>query len=229
MKRFAILWLLLTPLWAANSLSRRERREGFVLLFDGKSLRHWHSIKQRPDAGGWIIQKNTLTWDKGGSWLATDEVFSDFILRLDYRTGPNSNSGIFLRSAPEGNPAFSGMELQILSDSGKPAGLHSTGSLYGAVAPSRNTAKADREWNRVEISVIDRRLRATWNGERVLDVNLDDEAYDKAQERPLADRVKFGHIGLQAYSSGAPVEFRNLKVRVLKIGPRFPPKKPDAS
>lgn len=229
MKRCAVLLLFLTPVWAANSLSRRERKEGFVLLFDGKSLRDWHSIKRRPDAGGWIIRKGTLTWEKGGSWLSTEQVFTDFILRLDYRTGKDSNSGIFLRSSQEDNPAFSGMELQILSDAGKPARVHSTGALYGAVAPSRNMAKRDGEWNRVEVSVAERRLSAVWNGEKILDVNLDDPAYDNAQERPLADRAKFGHVGLQAYTSGAPVQFRNIKIRVLKIGPRFPPKKPDAN
>ena len=130
-----------------NSLTRQERKEGFELLFDGKTLRKWHSIKQRPDAGAWRARKGVLTWEKGGSWLATDDTYYDFVLRLEYRTGPQSNSGIFLRSAASGNPAFSGMELQILSDAGKPAGIHSTGSLYGAVAPVKSMAKPDGEWN----------------------------------------------------------------------------------
>ena len=136
----------------------------------------------------------------------------------------DSNSGIFLRSLPRGNPAFSGMELQILSDHGKPAGVHSTGSLYGAVAPSKNMAKPDGEWNRVEISVVNRRLISIWNGEKILDVDLDDPQYAKAQEKPLAGRSPHGHVGLQAYASGAPVEFRNLRIHVLKIGPMFPKK-----
>ena len=60
---------------AANSLSRQERREGFVLLFDGKSMRNWHTVKQRPDAGRWLTRKGVLTWEKGGSWLATDDTY----------------------------------------------------------------------------------------------------------------------------------------------------------
>ncbi|MBI1789370.1 MAG: DUF1080 domain-containing protein [Acidobacteria bacterium] len=213
--------------WGANSLSRRERKEGYVLLFDGKSLRDWRSLKQRPDAGPWVVRKRLLTWKQGGSWLATEHKYDDFVLRLEYRTGAQSNSGIFLRSAPAGNPAFSGMELQILSDHGKPPGTHSTGSLYGAVAPARNMAKRDGEWNKVEVSVIQRRVAAIWNGEKILDVNLDDPEYAAAQERPLAERVPSGHIGLQAYSSGTPVQFRNVKIKVLRVGPGFPPKKPE--
>lgn len=208
---------------AENSLSRQERKEGFESLFDGKTLRMWHSIKQHPDAGSWIVRKHAITWEKGGSWLATDSTYYDFVLRLEYRTGAKSNSGIFLRASPTGNPAFTGMELQILSDRGLPVDVHSSGSLYGAVAPTRNMAKPDGEWNQVEVSLVKRQLSAIWNGVRILDVNLDDPAYQKAQERPLSERVPFGHIGLQAYTTGAPVEFRNLRIKVLKPGPGFSP------
>ncbi|HWY46150.1 MAG TPA: DUF1080 domain-containing protein [Bryobacteraceae bacterium] len=204
-----------------NSLSHQERNDGFELLYDGKTLTRWHSIKLQPDAGSWQGRKGVITWVKGGSWLATDDTYYDFILRLEYRTGPQSNSGIFLRSTPTGNPAFSGMELQILSDAGKPADVHSTGSLYGAVAPSKSMAKPDGEWNQVEITVLKREVTAVWNGEKILDVNLDDHKYQNAQQRPLAERAPFGYIGLQAYSTGAPVEFRNIRIKVLRVGPHF--------
>ncbi|MBK9167572.1 MAG: DUF1080 domain-containing protein [Bryobacterales bacterium] len=215
------------PLAGANKLTRQEKEDGFVLLFDGKSTQHWRTIRQRPGAGGWVVRKGILTWEKGGSWLGTEEKYYDFVLRLEYRTGQDSNSGIFLRSADEGNPAFSGMELQIASDAGKPPGKQTTGALYGAVAPARNMARPPGEWNTVEVIVYDRRVHATWNGAVVLDVNLDDARYQDVQERPLAERVPFGRVGLQAYSSGEPVEFRNLRVRVLKTGPIFPPRKSD--
>ncbi|MFN0172262.1 MAG: DUF1080 domain-containing protein [Bryobacteraceae bacterium] len=216
--------VLAAPCAGANKLSRHERRDGFQLLFDGKSLRHWHTIRQRPDAGSWTARKGILTWKKGGAWLATHDMYYDFILRLEYRTHGDSNSGVFLRSTPEGNPAFTGMELQILSDAGKPAGAHSTGSLYGAVPPTRNMAKPDGEWNKVEVTVRGRRVAAVWNGERVIDADLDDANYQKAQTTPLADRADYGHVGLQGYNTGRPVEFRNIRIRVLKWGPGFPTK-----
>jgi len=221
---FVLGILIALPASSANSLSRKERKEGFQLLFDGETLQHWHSVKQRPTAGTWTVNDGVLTWKTGGMWLSTNDIYYDFILRLEYRTGADSNSGIFVRSVEEGNPAFNGMELQILSDSGKPAGAHSTGSLYGASAPSANMALPDGKWNKVEISVIGRRLRAIWNGHPVQDVDLDDPRFASAQEKPLADRSPFGHVGLQAYTSGAPVEFRNIRIRVLKWGPGFPNK-----
>jgi len=221
MRTLAAFFALISIAWSENSLTRQERKEGFQSLFDGKTLAKWHSIKQRPDAGAWRARKGVMTWEKGGSWLATDDTYYDFVLRLEYRTGPESNSGIFLRSGRTGNPAFSGMELQIRSDAGKPPDVHSSGSLYGAVAPARNMAKPDGEWNQVEVTLIKQQLTAIWNGEKTLDVSLDDSKYHNAQERPLAERLPFGHIGLQAYETGTPVEFRNIRIKVIKIGPNF--------
>jgi hypothetical protein len=216
-----VLLAMASLAWCENGLTRKERKEGFELLFDGKTLDHWHSIKQAPEAGSWRVRKGILTWDKGGSWLSTDETFYDFVLRLDYRTGPAGASGIFLRSAEDGNPAVTGMELPILTGAGKPSDAHSTGALAGAVAPSKNMTRPDGEWNHVEVSLIKRELTAIWNRERVLDVNLDDPKYQNAPGRPLAERLSDGHIGLKASSTGAPVEFRNIRLRVVKAGRRF--------
>jgi hypothetical protein len=221
LRTIAIFLGFVSIAFCANSLSSEERKDGFELLYDGKTLTHWHSIKLQPDAGSWTAHKGVITWVKGGSWLATDDTYYDFVLRLEYRTGSQSNSGIFLRSGPAGNPAFSGMELQILGDAGKPVDVHSTGALYGAAAPSKSMAKPDGEWNQVEITVLKRELTAIWNGEQILDINLDDHKYSNAEERPLGWRSPYGHIGLQAYPTGAPVEFRNIRIKVVRSGPNF--------
>ena len=192
----------------ANSISSQERKEGFELLYDGKTLRHWHSIKLQPDAGSWSGRKGILTWAKGGSWLATDDTYYDFILRLEYRTGPQSKSGIILRAKPAGVES-PGLTLGL---SGRETPALARG-LSDAAVPSKNMAKPDGEWNQVEVTVIKREVAAVWNGERILAVNLD--------ERPLAEHAPFGHIGLQAYSTGAPVEFRNIRIKVLRAGPHF--------
>jgi hypothetical protein len=223
MFRTALALLAIANLaWCENGLTHKERKEGFELLYDGKTLNHWHSVKEKSEAGSWRGRNGILTWTKGGGWLATDETFYDFVLRLDYRTGPGSESGIFLRSAAEGNPASSGMKLQILSDAGKPADLHSTGALSGAASPSKNMAKPEGEWNHVDVSLIKRGLVVIWNGEKTLDLNLDDPKYENAQGRPLSRRLIDGHIGLQAHADGAPVEFRNIRLRVVKAGKRLP-------
>src|SRR5260370_2252470 len=132
MRTIAIFLVFISIALCENSLSHQERKEGFELLYDGKNLTRWHSIKLQPDAGSWTGHNGVITWVKGGSWLATDDTYYDFVLRLEYRTGPQSNSGLFLRSGPARNPAFSGMDLQILSDAGKPIDSPSTRPLYAS-------------------------------------------------------------------------------------------------
>ena len=197
---FAISLVIVSAAWCQNSLTRDERKEGFELLFDGKSISHWHSIRRQPDSGAWRALKGVLTYQAGESWLATDDTYFDFVLRLEYRTGPGSDSGILFRAGPDG----SGMELPIRSVPGQ------TGALAN-VAPLTNSVKPDGEWNQVEITLVKRQLTAFWNGVKTLDVNLG------------PDQPPYGYIGLRAHSSGTPVEFRNLRLKILKIGPLLIP------
>jgi hypothetical protein len=215
-----LILVAFTSVYGANSLTPEEIREGFKLLFDGKSLNQWQMMKWKPDHSDWLVRDGALTWERGlGSWLRSDETYEDFVLRLEYRTGGDSNSGIFLRSS-ERDKAVLRMELQILDDHGKPPGIHSTGSLYSSVAPAKNMAKPPGEWNTVEASVIGRQIVVIWNGEKIHDVNLDDPRISKPEGYPLAARPRFGYIGLQAYVKISPVAFRNIRIKVLKPGPK---------
>jgi hypothetical protein len=64
--------------------------------------------------------------------------------------------------------------------------------------------------------VIGRWVTAAWNGGTVHDINLDDPRYANAQRGPLAQRASSGHIGFQAHLTGSPVEFRNIRVKVVR-------------
>jgi hypothetical protein len=183
MRTLAVLVGLATAAWCDNSLTRQERKEGFELLFNGKTLSRWHSIRVNPAAGAWHARKGVLTYDPGESWLASDESYYDFVLRLEYRATAASSGAILIRASRQGPP---GMEFPL-------------------------RAARPGEWNQVEISVIKRQLTATLNGEKIVDLNLDDT------------KPAHGLIGLQAHATGMPIEFRNIRVKVLRIGPGFPP------
>jgi len=203
-------------------VSATERAEGFVPLFDGRSLTGWKTISLATGAqptGSWYVRDGVLSndRDRGENWLATEMTYTDFVLRLEYKTGADTDSGIFFRSAAEGYPSFTGMEFEIKgNDVGTAPTVRSTSAIYGAAAPLKVASRAAGDWNQVEVTVQGRRVRAVWNGETVHDVNLDDAAYAKAQRGPLSARVPSGHIGFQAHLNGAPVEFRNVRIRVLK-------------
>lgn len=201
---------------AAPAQTRESNEDGFVALFDGRSLSGWQTIPLGETPGTWVVRDGVLTHTPGDSWIATTGSYTDFVLRLEYRTFKETDSGIFLRSPAKGYPSFTGMEFEIRNDpSGAPTARSNT-ALYGVAAARRNVTKADGEWNLVEISLVKRRLVATWNGETIHDLDLDDPAYAGALRGPLSARAASGHIGFQAHLTGTPVEFRAVRIKVVR-------------
>ena len=179
---------------APNSLSQREAAEGWALLWDGKTLAGWE-----PHGGAdWNIANGVLVAESGESgWLGTTATFADFMLKAEFRTAADGNSGIFLRSAREGQPHLTGYELQIFDN--QPAG-YNTGSLVGSIkAPPAKIIPG--QWNRFEVTAQGDHFIVIYNGRKVLD------AHDAKSSR--------GVIGLQ-YNKGKKIEFRNLKIRQIK-------------
>ena len=153
-----------------SQVGREQGEVGFVALFDGRSLSGWQTIPLGENPGTWVARDGVLTHTPGDSWIATTENYTDFILRLEYRTGKETDSGIFLRSPAKGYPSFTGMEFEIRNDPASAPSPRSNTALYGAAAARKNATKADGEWNVVEISLVKRRLVATWNGETIHDL-----------------------------------------------------------
>jgi hypothetical protein len=188
------------------------KEKGFTDLFNDKDLAGWAVIgdKAWSAAGGLIVCSG-----EGSGWLRSEKEYESFVWRLEYRVSKeDGNSGMFLRATEAGNPAFTGMEIQILADRGKAADIHSSGSLYGSVAPTKNNSKAAGEWNTVEITLHRRALKIVLNGETVLDVPNLDDAKIPFQEKKLSERANKGFIGLQNHHD--KVEFRNLRIKEIK-------------
>jgi hypothetical protein len=198
--------VLLLPAFAGA----QEVEEGFVVLFNGEDLTGWKVPNE-----AWKVEDGVMVCTgQGGGWIRTEGKYEDFVLRLEYSISPGGNSGVGIRVADQGNPAFSGMELQVLDDHGKPANKHTSMALYAAVAPTKNMSKPAGEWNQVEISCIGTELQVTFNGEKVIDCKLDDPSIDTGDHPKLMDRAKTGYIALQNH--GKPVQYRNIRVKKLK-------------
>ncbi len=181
----------------------QKAEEGFVPLFNGKDLTGWHVM----GTPAWKVEDGVLVCTgEGGGWLRSDKQYENFVLRLEFRISKGGNSGIFIRSALEGNPAFTGMEIQILDDHGREPAPYTTGAIYDAVAPKKNMSKPAGEWNFVEIICSGPWVVVAMNGEEIVRVNMD--------EHPkLKDRLRKGYIGLQNH--GSRVEFRNIRIKEL--------------
>jgi len=208
------------------SLTTAGEANGWRALFNGRDLTGWEA---QGGAEGYRVQGGVLEFLKHGAspHLVTDRDFQDFQLRLDFKTAPLANSGLFLRAARDGsNPAFSGCEVQILDDhnweaaKGKLKPWQLTGGLYGSVAPGAQGAlKPIGEWNTYELTVVGARMLCALNGKILWDVDTDTLKPEEGPE--FAKRAKAGFIGLQRHSDPRDVEgdafawFRNLYIREL--------------
>ncbi|MEZ8222026.1 protein of unknown function (DUF1080) [Candidatus Fervidibacteria bacterium JGI MDM2 JNZ-1-D12] len=205
MRRLAI-WgatILLLGIGAV-AIWTQQAEAGFVPLFNGKDLTGWHVM----GSPSWKVEDGILVCTgEGGGWLRSDKQYENFVLRLEFRISKGGNSGIFIRSALEGNPAFTGMEIQILDDHGRDPAPYTTGAIYDAVAPKKNMSKPAGEWNFVEIICSGPWVVVAMNGEEIVRVNMD--------EHPkLKERLRKGYIGLQNH--GSRVEFRNIRIKELR-------------
>jgi hypothetical protein len=205
--------------------------EGFTLLFpkDGVperwTVHDWADVKNAPPAGAeWKVVNGVLQGsDPRGTWLVSDKEYSDFVLKFDFKLGDRGNSGCGLRFPGYGDPAFDGLELQMVDPRYYPAEMkvppeELTGSLYRAVTPRKQLFKPNA-WNSYEVTLQGSKVKADLNGEQILDVDLKD--YDKTVKRhngedavALKDRPLKGHIGFQELSrGGAHVEIRNARIK----------------
>jgi hypothetical protein len=191
--------------------------EGYTALFNGQDLTGWKVLGGKLDR--WGAEGGLLfTKGGGGGWLMTDKEYSDFDLKLEFKLPKAGNSGVALRSPFEGNPAYAGMEIQILDDAWHLEKLKDlrktqlTGSIYGVVPPSKDALKPIGEWNQFHITAKGRQVTIRLNGVTIVDANLDDHK-DQAKEHPGLLRTK-GHLGLQSHDGR--VEFRNIHVKTLR-------------
>ncbi len=199
-----------------TSLSKEETAQGFVALFDGKTLDGWQG-----DTKGYIPEDGLLICKPGGA-LFTKKEYADFAFRFEFKLEANSNNGVGIRTPIKGDPAYVGMEIQILDDSGssfkgrlKPYQYH--GSIYGVVPCKQGHQKPVGEWNSQEILCHGSHVRITLNDAVIVDAFLDqiDKTID-GRPHPGLHNEK-GHIGFLGH--GSRVEFRNIRIKELTSKP----------
>jgi hypothetical protein len=187
--------------------------EGFTPLFNGKDLTGWKSTGKKDVWGADASQGILFVQGGGGGWLMTEKEYGDFELRLEFKMPKMGNSGVALRSPLKGDPAYVGMEIQLLDDPNW-KGLRptqQTGSIYDVVPAAKVVTRPHGEWNQMRIVAKGRQVLIELNGTKLVDTNLD-EHKDHFKRHPGLLRDK-GHIGLQSYNYR--VEFRNLVVKEL--------------
>ncbi len=188
--------------------------EGFTSLFDGQTLKGW---KATGKADQWAVEDGAIVCKgSGGGWLLTEKDFADFELRCEYRWAkPGGNSGIALRTPATGDPAYVGLEIQLIDDEGWPGKLadyQHTGSIYDVQPAKQARNKKIGEWNTVRIVCRGRKVLVEHNGQELVNADLDDFKA-KFDKHPGLKRES-GKVGFQSYN--VRVEFRNVAIKELK-------------
>jgi hypothetical protein len=196
--------------------------EGFVSLFNGKDLSGWKVLGG--NIAWWGAKDGVLFFTGNGrGWLMTEKEYADFELRLEFKVSRGGNSGVALRSPFEGDPAYTGMEIQILDDAHPDyrtiKNWQRTGSIYGVMGPTRVPTRPLGQWNRYRIVCKGRELTIELNGEKVLGAHLDDSRKNAGDGKPHLGLLREnGHIGLQGHDRRT--EFRNLNIKEIPPGNR---------
>ena len=203
-RRLALAAALFAPAGAAFA------EEGFVELFDGKSLSGW---KASENTDSWQVVDGKLVCKGHRShlfYLGADPEkpasFKNFHLKAEVLTKPKANSGIYFhtRYQERGWPD-QGHEAQVNNTSGDPV---RTGSLYNVVKNLEAPAQDD-EWFTEEVIVEGNRIVIKVDGTTIVD-HVEDTAAVKDGRKLSA-----GTVALQAHDPGSEVHYRSIRVKRL--------------
>lgn len=210
-----------------NTLTPQEQRDGWVLLFDGKTTRDWRGIylDHFPDQG-WTIQDGALTVltaadpsQRGGS-IITEKQYGSFELSLEFKYGEDANSGIkyFVVEREQPTPGHGlGLEYQIWNDEQPREADKQLGSLYDLIPATNKIVKPVGEWNTARIVVHGNHVEHWLNGRKVVEFDRGSShfrqlvAESKYKDIPGFGEDPRGHILLQ--DEGLFNAFRNIKIK----------------
>jgi hypothetical protein len=221
---------------AVNTLTAAEKKQGWVLLFDGKTFDGWRQCNGTAMPANWIIEDQAMKVftapDKkpgqgsGGDILYGGKKFRNFELSVDWKTEKAGNSGIFfnVREVPGKPIYYAAPEVQVLDNvdaTDNKIASHLAGSLYDMLAADPKTVKPAGEWNTIVVRVMDGKVTHTQNGVKVVEYELWTPKWDEMVQNSkfktfpgfLEGISKEGYIGLQDH--GYAIWFRNIKIREL--------------
>jgi hypothetical protein len=218
-----------------NTISEYEKKNGWKLLFDGKSTKGWRgAYKEKFPEKGWEVKEGELSVlastgaeSTNGGDIVTLEEFGDFELVADFKITEGANSGIkYYVTEKENNKGSAiGLEFQILDDKNHPDaklgrdGNRTISSLYDLITAKNKRVNPIGEWNTARIVSKNNHVEHWLNGMKVLEYERGSKEFrelvaaSKYKDWPAFGEAAKGRILLQDH--GNKVSFRSLKIRKL--------------
>ncbi len=217
-----------------NALTKQEKKDGWQLLFDGKTTNGWRKYRSDRPGSAWKVSDGTLFLDASnkvngkivdaGS-IITMEQFKDFDFTIDWKISPCGNSGIFFNVVEEGKGAEdwnTGPEIQVLDNACHPDAQypkHRAGNLYDLIASPTESVKPAGEWNTARIVSNKGQLVIWLNDVKQAEIQMYSAEWDalvktsKFKDTEVFAKSKQGFICLQDHDN--QVWFRNVKIKKL--------------
>jgi hypothetical protein len=221
---------------APNTLTKKEKKQGWKLLFDGKTTKGWHTYLRDTVGSKWQVKEGSIIFDptkpnSGGGDIVTNDEYENFDFRLEWKVEKGSNSGIIFDIQEKNQPGYrqtyeSGPEMQVLDNidaqDNKPE-THLAGCLYdmaGSAAVSK--PKPVGQWNQVRILQDKGHLTFWLNDIKTFEGQIGSEEwkamvakskFGNARSFPNFAKVAKGKIALQQHPGSSA--WRNIKIRIL--------------
>jgi hypothetical protein len=218
-----------------NTLTAKEKQEGWKLLFSGKDLKGWHAYGAKEPGSAWKVEQGSIKLDvperagnkakNGGDIVSSDAITGDFEFKAEWKVSKYANSGIFFFVKESPKYEFmhnSGLELQVIDNTiyeGAKENTHRAGDFFGISNARLREINPVGEWNQVHFMVKKNKLTVTMNGFIVQEHDLKGEDWKKRVAASGLAKAPFGKgdytglIGLQDW--GSTVWYRNIKLRKL--------------
>lgn len=214
-----------------NTLTKKEKREGWKLLFDGKTTNGWHTYNRDTVGSRWQVRDGSLEYDPtqprdGSGDIITNDVYENFDLRLEWKVSKGSNSGIIfdVQESPKyGATYLTGPEMQVLDNINAEDNKkqnHLAGCLYDMAGDSTvSKPHPVGEWNQVRILQDHGHLTFWLNGIKTFEGQMGSPewnnmvAHSKFSHKEFADfaKVSKGKIALQEHPGSS--QWRNIRIR----------------
>jgi hypothetical protein len=178
--------------------------------------------------GVWSFTDGVLTATED-QCIWTKKDYENFVVDLEFKTAPGTNSGVIVYCSKPNDWIPNSVEIQIADDFApqwaKSPKTWQCAAIFGHLAAKKSVVKKPGEWNRMTVTCQGPMISVVLNGELVTEMDM--RKWTSAKKNPdgsdippwlskaKAELPTKGRVGLQGKHAGAPIYFRNLKVKSL--------------